>query len=258
MAAPQPSKTVAVAGMMVAFRSAHGATTSYLSGGDNMRSGGTPALATIHLLTRGLVDCAVAQRIASERYPIQAYSVLRAAWEAARLVDLFHAEPQLADDWMQGKHWTFSPANVRKRLGDEDDPFYSYMCARSHPRFAGLQMSIFRRVGAPEDAATHFTEIPFEVPDSLMAVAAPGIVLAKLAVLAGHVNFNDNTHKRTSLAPMLRTVGKELATGWSRLDAVLTEDERADPSVQDLADRAAWFRQHLTTLADQIDRAYGG
>jgi hypothetical protein len=254
----QPAKTIAVAEMMVAFRSAHGATTSYLSGGSSMRSEGTPALATIHLLTRGLVDCAVAQRIASQRYPIQAYSVLRAAWEAARLVDLFQAEPQLADEWMGGKHWMFSPAKVRKWLGDEDDPFYSYMCARSHPRFAGLQMSIFRTVGAPDNAATHFTEIPFEVPDSFTAVAAPGIVLAKLAVLAGHVKFIDSAHKRTSLAPMLRAVGKELATGWSSMDAVLTEDERTDPSVHDLADRAAWFRKQLIALADQIDRVYDG
>jgi hypothetical protein len=159
-----------------------------------MRSGSTPELATIHLLTRALVDCALAQRIASERYPIQVYSVLRAAWEAARLIDLFHSVPGLADDWMEGKHWMFSPAKVRTRLGDDEDEFYAYMCARSHPRFAGSQMSIFRRVGAPEDAATHFTEIPFEIPDSFMAVAAPGIVLAKLAVLAGHVEFADAAH----------------------------------------------------------------
>jgi hypothetical protein len=97
-----------------------------------MRSGSTPELATIHRLTRALVDCAVAQRIASERYPIQAYSVLRAAWEAARLIDLFPV-PGLADDWMEGKHWMFSPAKVRTRLGDDEDEFYAYMCARSHP-----------------------------------------------------------------------------------------------------------------------------
>lgn len=242
--------------MMVAFRSAHEAVTSYLSGGSKMRSGGTAAIATIHLLTRGLVDVAVAQRIAVERHPIQAYSVLRAAWEAARLIDLFEAEPALADDWAGGKHWMFSPAKVRTRLGDEEDNFYSYMCARSHPRFAGLQMSIFRMVDAPEGHVTHFTEIPFEVPDSFMAVAAPGIVLAKLAVLAGHVNFSDNMHKRTSLASVLRAAGVELATGWSAMDGALTEEERADPGVHDLADRAAWFREHLTTLADAIDRLY--
>jgi hypothetical protein len=195
----------------------------------------------------------VAQRIASERYPIQAYSVLRAAWEAARLIDLFHSVPGLADDWMEGKHWMFSPAKVRTRLGDDEDEFYAYMCARSHPRFAGLQMSIFRRVGAPEDAATHFTEIPFEIPDSFMAVAAPGIVLAKLAVLAGHVTFADAAHRPMRYPTMLRAVGTELSVGWSRMDAALIADDRADPSVQDLAGRAAWFREHLMTLADQID-----
>lgn len=242
--------------MLVIFRSAHGAATSYLSGGKHMRSASAPELATIHLLTRALVDCAVAQRIASERYPIQAYSVLRAAWEAGRLIDLFHAVPGLADDWMEGKHWMFSPAKVRTRLGDEEDEFYAYMCARSHPRFAGLQMSIFRRVGAPEDAATHFTEIPFEIPDSFMAVAAPGIVLAKLAVLAGHVKFADAAHRRMRYPAMLRAVGTELSVGWSRMDAALIADDRADPSVQDLAGRAAWFREHLMTLADQVDALY--
>jgi hypothetical protein len=242
--------------MLVIFRSAHGAATSYLSGGKHMRSGSAPELATIHLLTRALVDCAVAQRIASERYPIQAYSVLRAAWEAARLIDLFYAVPGLADDWMEGKHWMFSPAKVRTRLGDDEDEFYAYMCARSHPRFAGLQMSIFRRVGEPEDAATHFTEIPFEIPDSFMAVAAPGIVLAKLAVLAGHVKFADAAHKRMRYAAMLRAVASELSVGWSRMDAALIADDRADPGVQDLAGRAAWFREHLMTLADQIDAIY--
>jgi hypothetical protein len=253
-----PSKTAAVAEMLVIFRSAHGATTSYLSGGQHLRSAGTHQLATIHLLTRALVDCAVAQRIASQRHPIQTYSVLRAAWEAARLIDLFQTEPNLADDWMEGKHWMFSPAKVRRRLGDEDDQFYSYMCARSHPRFAGLQMSIFRRVGEPDDAATHFTEIPFEIPDAFMAVAAPGIVLARLAVLAGHANFADTNHKRLRLANMLRAVATELSVGWSRMDSALTADDREDPSVQDLAGRAAWFRQHLMTFADQIDAVYGG
>jgi hypothetical protein len=143
----------------------------------------------------------------------------------------------------------FSPAKVRERLGDKDDPFYSYMCARSHPRFAGLQMSMFKKVGAPEDAATHFTEIPFEIPDSFMAVAAPGIVLAKLAILAGHVKFADASHR-------LRAAATELLVGWSRMDAALTADDRADPSVQDLAERAAWFREHLMALADQIDAVY--
>lgn len=258
MDAAPTSKSAVVAEMLVIFRSAHGATTSYLSGGQHLRSAGADHLATIHLLTRALVDCAVAQRIASEQYPIQAYSVLRAAWEAARLIDLFHAEPNVADDWMEGKHWMFSPAKVRGRLGDEDDAFYAYMCARSHPRFAGLQMSIFRRVDAPDDAATHFTEIPFEIPDAFMAVAAPGIVLAKLAVLAGHVNFADTNHKKRRLASMLRAVATELSVGWSRMDSALTADDRADPSVQDLAGRAAWFRQHLMTLADQIDAVYRG
>jgi hypothetical protein len=257
MAARQPSqRDLAVGEMMAAFRSAHGAVTSYLNGGGEMRSEGTAAIATIHLLTRGLVDVAVTQRVATERHPIQAYSVLRAAWEAARLIDLFHAEPELADEWAGGKHWIFSPAKVRTRLGDEEDNFYSYMCARSHPRFAGLQMSMFRMVGAPEGQATHFTEIPFEVPDSFMAVAAPGIVLAKLAVLAGHVNFSDKTHRRASFAPMLRAAGVELAAGWSAMGGALSEEERADPSVHDLADRAAWFREHLTTLAETIDRLY--
>ncbi|MEN3340681.1 MAG: hypothetical protein V7644_85 [Actinomycetota bacterium] len=164
--------------------------------------------------------------------------------------------PGLADDWMEGKHWMFSPAKVRTRLGDDEDEFYAYMCARSHPRFAGLQMSIFRRVGAPEDAATHFTEIPFEIPDSFMAVAAPGIVLAKLAVLAGHVKFADAAHRPMRYPAMLRAVGTELSVGWSRMDAALIADDRADPSVQDLAGRAAWFREHLMTLADQIDAIY--
>jgi hypothetical protein len=144
--------------------------------------------------------------------------------------------PGLADDWMQGKHWMFSPAKVRKRLGDVEDEFYVYMCARSHPRFAGLRMSIFRRVGAPEDAATHFTDIPFEIPDSFMAVAAPGIVLAQLAVLAGHVEFADAAHRRMRYPVMPRAVGSELSVGWSRMDAALIADDRADPSVQDLAD----------------------
>jgi hypothetical protein len=251
-----PSKTAAVAEMLVIFRSAHGATTTYLSGGQHMQSAGAHELATIHLLTRGLVDCAVAQRTATERYPIQAYSILRAAWEAARLIDLLHAEPNLAEDWMEGKHWMFSPAKVRDRLGDKDDPFYSYMCARSHPRFAGLQMSIFKRVGATEDAATHFTEIPFEIPDAFMAVAAPGIVLAKLAILAGHVRFADSSHRKLRFAGMLRAVATELSVGWSRMDAALTAEDHADPSVQDLAERAAWFREHLMALADQIDTLY--
>jgi hypothetical protein len=242
--------------MMVAFRSAHDAVTAYLTHGDGMPSAGTSDIATIHLLTRGLVDTAVAQRIALERHPIQAYSVLRAAWEAARLIDLFAAEPDLADAWADGKHAMFSPKKVGARLGHDSDPFYAYMCARSHPRFVGLQMSVFAKQGAPEGQAIHFTEIPFEVPDSFMAVAAPGLVLAKLAVLAGHIRFNSKTHRRRNLAPMMRATGADLATGWSQMDRVLTDEDRSDPSVHDLADRAAWHRDLLTTLADDIDRAF--
>lgn len=256
MEARQVSKAAAVAEMTTAFRSAHAATRSYLSAGGSMSSSTASELATIHLLTRGLVDCAVTQRTAVQRYPIQAYSILRAAWEAAQLIDLFHAQPDLADDWMGGKHWLFSPAKVRTRLGAGEDPFYSYMCARSHPRFAGLQMSMFKKVGAPDNAATHFTEVPFEVPDSFLAVAAPGVVLARLAVLAGHVRFAETPHRRTKLAPMLRSVGAELATGWSGMDAALTDDERADANVHDFADWAAWFRNHLTTLADELDQLF--
>jgi len=85
---------------------------------------------------------------------------------------------------------------------------------------------------------------------------ASGIVLVKLAVLAGHVNFSDNTHRRASLAAVLRPAGVELATGWSAIDGALAEEERADPSVHDLTDRAAWVREHLTTLAHTIDRLH--
>jgi len=240
-------RDVAVASMLVALRSAHDAVTSYLSGGDGLRSETSAELATIQ------GDVAVAQRLSIEQHPIQAYSVLRSAWEAAALIDLFQAEPSLADEWMAGRYALFSPAKVRKKLGDRNDPFYSFMCARSHPRFAGMQMSIFQRADTPGGQATHFTEIPFEVPESFMAVSAPGIVLAKLTVLAGHVHFSDASHKRKHLAVMVRNAGSELAKGWSVMDSALTDDDRADPGVHDLAERADWFRQHLQNLADRIE-----
>ena len=77
--------------------------------------------------------------------------MIRPVIESLNLIDLFVEESDAAERWADGKWQEFLPANVRKRLGIGDDPLYGFLSEHSHPRFAGLQLTAFRRADEPAE-----------------------------------------------------------------------------------------------------------
>jgi hypothetical protein len=167
-------------------------------------------------------------------------------------------KPEIADKWAGGQFSKFAPASVRKQLGHEDDAFYSFMSERSHPRFAGLQMTVFETEGETEPgerqkAILHLNDIPVEVTAAYMAVATPAIVLARLTAQAGRLNFEDPEHKPENFAAMIRAVAEALKGGWDAIDAGLEDEERHDPEARRPKEWAQEIGGVLDTLADQVD-----
>lgn len=249
--------------MSEAFDAASAALDAYIRGGEGLKSNGSAEFGILHLVTRALTDVRWAQRAASEGYPIQAYSLLRPAWEAAQLCDLFATKPELADEWAAGEYRLFTPARVREALGIEDrDHFYSFMSERSHPRFAGLQMTIFQRVergeeGEPRRALLHLNDIPIEVNEAYEAVAVPGVVLARLAAQVGRLHFEDANHRASSFPSTLRGVAAALRTGWTAMDAALDEEDRQQPSARQTRDWGDEYGGVLEWLADKVEAHSG-
>jgi hypothetical protein len=224
-AVPQPNPRVLAAGAMEnRFRAAVDAVSAYIRGGEPQTTGAAE-FAILHLVSRSLNDLGWAQYLASSGYPIQAYSVMRPVLESLRLVDLFVQEPDAAQRWAEGEWREFMPARVRERLGIERDPLYAFLSEHSHPRFAGLHVSAYRRVGdeandrGPQRAILYMGEIPFEVPPVLMATTLPGVLLSQVALAAGHVRLSYQA--ALGWSGVLRSVATELAAGWAEVDAQL-------------------------------------
>ena len=231
--------------------------------GSPLQSAGSAQFATLHLVTRSLVDLVWAQRAATAGFPIQAYSLMRPAWEGINLCDLFAQEPDSADEWAAGAYRKFTPASVRKALGMDEDSFYSFMSERSHPRFAGLQMTIFKFAeradsAEPQRALLHLNDVPIEVTAAYMAVATPSIILARLATQFGRLNFVDAAHRRKRFAPMIRSVSEALRAGWHAMEHGLDEKERRDPEVRHPRNWADDIGGILDELADHVSKVYEG
>jgi hypothetical protein len=237
------------------FQGAHAAIRAYLRG-SNVKGPGADRIATLHLIARSLGDLHWSQSAATAGFPIQAYSLMRPAWEAINLCDLFAQWPEKADEWAGGQFQEFSPTKVRKQLGKDTDPFYSFMSERSHPRFAGLQMTIFKTGGAPGEAVAHL-RVPLEITPAYMAVATPAIILARLTTQVGRLNFEDREHRPRNLAPLIRSVASAIKLGWATMDAGLEDWERNDPEVQRPNGWAEDIGGLLDQLADDVDRIYG-
>ena len=125
-------------------------------------------------------------------FAIQMFSTLRPIFESLNLVKLFACEPLLADGWAAGDHAAFTAAKVRKRLGLDDDPEYSFMCARSHPRFAGAQLSAFLRLEGDQKSAIFLTGgLSLGMRAILLAAPWPSRMLANIALAAELWPFND-------------------------------------------------------------------
>lgn len=255
-------RDLAVAFMTQSFEAASDTLDAYIRGGDGLTSRSSAEFAILHLVTRALTDVRWAQRAASAGYPVQAYSLLRPAHEAVQLCELFASKPGTADQWAAGEYRLFTPRRVREELDRGQDHFYSYMSERSHPRFAGLQMTIFQRTDEGDDgrrqALLHLNDVPIEVSEAYEAVATPGIVLAELAPEVGRLNFNDASHRARSYASTVRAVAAALRTGWTAMDAALDDDARQHPATLQTKEWADEYGAVLEWLADQADATYGG
>jgi hypothetical protein len=259
------SRTLAAAIMHEGVQGAVDAMRDYLTdGGPQLR--GASQNAIFHLVVRSLSDVSLAQRAAFDGYPIQAYSILRPAHEALNLIELFEGRDDLAQHWADGNYNDFRPSEVRRRLGETgQDEFYGFMSEHSHPRFAGVQLSQFIRVGDngqpvvdPETGAqvaiAYVRDIPYEVPPVLLANAIPGVILARVAVRVGGIQLaNDEVARR--FPDVLDTVANALRTGWAAIEAVIDAEERRDPEVEnplsftrDLADVVSDLARELRAL----------
>jgi hypothetical protein len=243
------------------FAAAADALAAYIEKGSPQTSGAAE-FAILHLVSRSLADLRWGQYLGSSGYPIQMYSVIRPVSESLHLIDLFVQEPELAQSWADGNWREFMPARVRERLGVERDPLYEFLSEHSHPRFAGLQISAFQRVGEPDEqgrkaAILYMGEIPFDVPPVLLATAMPGVLLAQLALAAGHVRLASEAAQ--SWPSALRTIAFQLGEGWASVDAELPQDvldedgETTTPLrfIREIATRLQEMASELEALVDE-------
>jgi hypothetical protein len=250
-----------MATMDEAFHQAREAAVRYVGGGD-LQASGAVEHATLHLVTRSLTDLGWAQNAATTRFPIQAYSLMRPAWEAINLCDLFAEKPEFADLWAAGEFWRLTPAAVRREMGVEDDALYSFLSERSHPRFAGMQLTIFKLDGEQSPggnprAVLYLHDVPVEVTAAYMAAATPGIILARLVTQIGRLRFAEDAHRVSNLAPMIRSVSSALQTGWRAMDDGLEAWERDDSEAQRPARWADDLGRLLDGLSGDIDSVFG-
>ncbi len=244
-----------------AFRQARDAAMRYVAGG-NLQARGAVEHATLHLVARSLTDVGWAENAAIDRFPIQAYSLMRPAWEALNLCDLFAEKPEFAELWAEGEFWKLTPAAVRREMGIKEDALYSFLSERSHPRFAGLQLTIFKLEGEPSQGANqrailYLHDVPVVVTAAYMAAATPGIILARLVTQIGRLRFANEAHRLSNLAPMIRAVSAALKVGWRAMDEALEPWERDDPEAQRPAKWADEVGSLLDGLGDEIDSVFG-
>jgi hypothetical protein len=207
-------ETLAAGQMENCFRDASDHIERYLTDGQAGMSGAAP-IAILHLICRSLADLRSAQYLASSGFTVQMYSLVRPVIESINLIDLFVQEPTTADEWMAGEHWKFRPAAVRKRLGLGDDDVYSWACAHSHPRFAGMQLTTYTVRDTKTGETTvrpYIGGLPLEFPSVLMATTFPGNILCMLSHSLSHATVKTEVAK--TWPTVARKVGEELVPGF--------------------------------------------
>ena len=231
----RPSPELLAAGKMEnCFRDASDLIERYLIGGAATMSGAAP-IAIFHLVCRSLADLRSAQYMASSGFTIQMYSLVRPALESLKLVDLFAAEPDAADEWVAGNHWEFTPAKVRKRLGIEEDEVYSWASSHSHPRFPGLQLTthhVKNETTGEETVEPFIGGLPLEFPSVLMATTMPGNVLCMLSSALGHVTVK--TEVARAWPTVARQVGETIMPGFEEVYEVLKSHGLPEEEVEKL------------------------
>jgi hypothetical protein len=210
-----PTKETLAAGKMEnCFRDGSDLVEQYLIDGEAGMSGAAP-IAIIHLICRSIADLRSAQYLASSGFTVQMYSLVRPVIESINLVDLFVQEPTAADEWMAGEHWKIKPAVERTKLGLGDDDLYSWACAHSHPRFAGMQLTTYTVTNNATGKTTvqpFIGGLPLEFPSVLMATTFPGNILCLLSQSLAHATVKEEVAK--TWPTVARSVGENLLPGF--------------------------------------------
>jgi hypothetical protein len=119
--------------------------------------------AVVHLVCRSISDLVAGGHLASHRLLPQTYCVLRPVLDACDLIELFVEDPSAAERWLQpgDAQREFSPGRVRQRLGRNKYDLGHGLLSElgSHPRFAGIRMSL----ALERDETAEGTTTPFAI-----------------------------------------------------------------------------------------------
>ncbi len=221
------AETLAVGKMENCFRDASDYVERYLTEGATLTSGAA-AMATLHLSARSLADMRSGQFLASSGLVIQMASVVRPVIESLNLIELFAEEPEAAERWAAGRWQEFMPAVVRKRLGVGDDPVYSWLSEVSHPRFAGLQITMYQIVrekdegeGDHPEARVYIGGLPLEMPPVLIATMFPSNVLCMLVEQLRHCPVKEEVER--TWPAVARQVAEAILPGHEAIVCMLRE-----------------------------------
>jgi hypothetical protein len=234
-------ETLAVGKMENCFRDASDYVERFLTDGVGQTSGAA-AMATLHLAARTLADLRSGQFLVSSGLVIQMASVVRPALESLNLIELFEQEPEAAERWAAGEWREFMPAKVRERLGEKDDPVYSWLSEVSHPRFAGFQITTYRIVRADaeaeadeenHEASLYIGGLPLELPPVMIAVRMQGHVLCQLGLALRFCHVKEEV--AWTWPTVARQIVETLVPGYEAITTALRE--RGDAEEIEMAER---------------------
>jgi hypothetical protein len=100
--------------------------------------GGSDSFAKISLLFSCIDELVCSFHLAQRGFANQSYTHTRTVFEMLNLIELFTKEPSFADLWcstdIKKKKKELSPAGVREKLGEKNDPVYAFFSSHGpHP-----------------------------------------------------------------------------------------------------------------------------
>lgn len=186
---------------------------------------GAAEFAIAHLVCRSVADVKVGEFLAGEGFVVQALSAIKPIPESLNLIRLFDQESGRAEDWVEGrKHQQFAAAAVRKALGLGEDDFYAAVCERSHPRFAGAQLSGWSE--SPGSGILTTGGLPLEHWSVRTTAMTIGLLSQAVAFAAGKVRLDVDVARRWPT--LMRSVSERLLHGVEEVSASLRREGRDD------------------------------
>lgn len=180
-------------------------------------------------LTRATSDVVAAFHLFVHGYLNQAYGVLRSAFEACDLVELFAEKPEEATLWIDGDktHREFRPSTVRRKLGKQaTDDVYSHLCEMgAHPRFPGARL--MGKIAVPVDPGdgrpvTHIRIGPGDLDGPEMMLGM-GFVLQAIVLVGIRCSALHGVHSGISERALVQTL-RRIADPLIRAAALVKEE----------------------------------